>query len=108
MEIFSLFTKAKIDDGVDEFRGTKDAVLLDVRTPAEYAEGHIPGSRNISLDNLSAVQTEIPQKDTPLFVHCRSGARSRQAVSFLKRMGYSNVKNIGGILDYHGEVERDR
>lgn len=94
MEIFSLFTKAKIDDGVDEFRGTKDAVLLDVRTPAEYAEGHIPGSRNISLDNLSAVQTEIPQKDTPLFVHCRSRRQKQTSRILSQKNGVIPMQKI--------------
>ena len=45
-------------------------------------------------------------KDTPLFVYCHSGARSSQAVRALTRMGYNNVKNIGGIAAYTGEVER--
>jgi len=48
----------------------------------------------------------VDNKDAPLFVHCLSGARSRQAATVLKQMGYTNVTNIGGIADYHGKVER--
>ena len=47
-----------------------------------------------------------PNKDTPLFVYCHSGARSSQAVGQLARMGYTRVKNIGGIAAYQGKVER--
>ena len=49
---------------------------------------------------------EVADLDTPLFVYCHSGARSREAVSMLERMGYSKAKNIGGITAYKGEVER--
>ena len=48
----------------------------------------------------------IDNKATPIFVHCLSGARSRQAAAILKQMGYTNVKNIGGISAYAGKVER--
>ena len=78
------------------------SILLDVRTPEEYAEGHIPGGQNLPLQNIDKATYIIDNKDTPLFVHCLSGGRSRQAAT----MGYTNVTNIGGIADYHGKVER--
>ena len=81
------------------------AVLLDVRTPQEYREGHIPGSQNVPLQQLDKVEEVTENKDTVLYVYCRSGARSRQAVSLLKHMGYTNVHNIGGIAAYSGKVE---
>ena len=63
---------------LERFRSTPGAVLLDVRTPEEYAAGHIPGSRNVPLDELH--WSELPEDPgTPLFVCCLSGARSRQA-----------------------------
>jgi phage shock protein E len=101
-----LFARPGIDAGVQEFLNTPDAVLLDVRTPPEYAEGRIEGSVNIPLDMLGNIDVQIPDKNTPLFVYCRSGARSGQAVSHLKRAGYRNAKNIGGIMNYHGKVVR--
>lgn len=101
------FLKAPdINRGVEEFKTTDRAVLLDVRTPGEYREGHIPGSKNIPLQTLDETQEIIENKDTPIFVHCLSGGRSRQATAILQQMGYSNVKNIGGISAYRGKVER--
>ena len=102
----ALFTAAAdINKGVEEFRATPGAILLDVRTPEEYKEAHIPGSLSIPLAALPARYSELGATDTPLFVHCLSGGRSGQAVSFLKRAGYTNVKNIGGINAYRGKVE---
>ena len=102
-----LFTfTPKIDEGVAEFRATPNALLVDVRTPEEYAEGHIPGSVNIPLAALPARMDELGELDRPLFVHCLSGGRSGQAVMFLKREGFTNVKNIGGINAYTGKVEK--
>ena len=82
------------------------AVLLDVRTPDEYRQGHIPGSKNVPLQSIDKVTVMINNKATPIFVHCLSGARSRQAAAILQQMGYTNVKNIGGISAYAGKVER--
>ena len=98
-------TAVDINKGVDEFRATPGAILLDVRTSEEYKEGHIPGSISIPLAALPARYSELGAADTPLFVHCLSGGRSGQAVSFLKSVGYTNVKNIGGINAYRGKVE---
>ena len=95
-----------INQGVKEYSATDDAVLLDVRTPGEYREGHIPGSKNVPLQSIDKVGDIIENKGTPIFVHCLSGARSRQATAVLQQMGYSNVKNIGGISAYTGKVER--
>ena len=106
MALFNLAGGADINAGVKEFESTEGAVLLDVRTVDEYAEGHIPGSINIPLDTVASGLERIPDKDTPLFVHCLSGGRSGKAVAFLKKLGYTQVKNIGGINLYNGPVER--
>lgn len=105
MGFFDFLLGPDINQGLQEYAATPGAVLLDVRTPQEYREGHIPGSKNIPLYELRQTQ-EAAGKDTPLFVYCHSGARSREAVSMLERMGYTKVKNIGGITAYKGEVER--
>lgn len=97
---------ADVNQGVAEYHKTPGAILLDVRTPQEYREGHIPGSNNVPLHALEQITSIAADKDTPLFVYCHSGSRSRQAVSVLQQMGYSNVKNIGGISSYTGKVER--
>ena len=105
MGIFDFFKQPDINQGVQEYKNTAGAVLLDVRSPQEYREGHIPGSQNVPLQQLDQVQEVTEKKDTVLYVYCRSGARSRQAVSLLKHMGYTNVHNIGGIAAYSGKVE---
>lgn len=97
---------ADINQGVAEYHQTPGAILLDVRTPQEYREGHISDSKNIPLHALEQITPIAADKDTPLFVYCHSGSRSRQAVSVLQQMGYSNAKNIGGISSYMGKVER--
>ena len=105
MGIFDFFKQPDINQGVQEYKNTANAVLLDVRSPQEYREGHIPGSQNVPLQQLDKVEEVTENKDTVLYVYCRSGARSRQAVSLLKHMGYTNVHNIGGIAAYSGKVE---
>ena len=98
--------KESLDAAVVRFHETPGAVLLDVRTPDEYNEGHIPGSKNVALQAIERVTEVIPEKETPVFVYCRSGARSGRAVAAMKQMGYTKAENIGGIMEYHGELER--
>lgn len=105
MGLFNFLHNPDINQGLKEYHETPSAVLLDVRTPPEYREGHIPGSKNIPLQKISGISGADIGKERPLFVYCHSGARSRQAVSTLQRMGYLNVKNIGGISAYTGKVE---
>ena len=106
MSFFDLFKQPDVNRGVEEYQSTSGAVLLDVRTPEEYRQGHIPGSKNVPLQSIDKVAGMIDNKATPIFVHCLSGARSRQAAAILEQMGYTNVKNIGGISAYAGKVER--
>ena len=105
MGIFDFFKQPDINQGVQEYKNTAGAVLLDVRSLQEYREGHVPGSQNVPLQQLDKAEEVTENKDTVLYVYCRSGARSRQAVSLLKHMGYTNVHNIGGIAAYSGKVE---
>ncbi|MGF7017885.1 phage shock protein E [Lachnospiraceae bacterium PF1-21] len=104
--MFGLFKRGNINKGVDEFKVTNGAVLLDVRTKEEYEDGHVPGSKNINVAEIEKISYLVDNRATPLFVHCLSGARSSRAVSALKNMGYTNVKNIGGISSYKGTIEK--
>jgi rhodanese-related sulfurtransferase len=97
--------KSPIDKGVERFRKTPGAVLLDVRTVEEYASSHILGSTNIPLQQIQDVEIVVTDKNTPLFVYCRSGRRSGEATTWLKNAGYTDVTNIGGIIYYKGELE---
>ena len=103
---FDFLKKPDFNEGLETYKNTKDAVLLDVRTPEEFSEGRVPGSRNLPLQNIDTAEEAVKDKDTPLFVYCYSGARSRQAVNRLQKMGYTSVTNIGGISAYSGKVER--
>ena len=105
MGFFDFFTGPDINQGLKEYHEASGAVLLDVRTPEEYRDGHIPGSRNLPLQSLEQAGKIIQNRNTPVFVYCRSGSRSSQARSILSRMGYSNVKNLGGIISYSGQIE---
>jgi rhodanese-related sulfurtransferase len=72
-------------------------LLIDVRTPGEYAAGHIAGSVNIPVEELAGRLDEVPQ-GTPIVVYCRSGNRSATASRILVDAGYSNVYDLGGII----------
>ena len=106
MSIFDFFKQPDINKGLKEYAEAENAVLLDVRTPQEYGEGHIPGSKNVPLQTIDKVRSVVENKDTELFVYCYSGGRSRQAAAALGQMGYTHVQNIGGIAAYQGKVER--
>lgn len=106
MALFHFFTKLNVNEGIKAFEQNPNAILLDVRTEEEYAEGHIKNSKNIPLQTIENVTGEIPDKSTLLYVYCRSGVRSAKAVNALKKLGYTNAIDIGGILSYNGEIVR--
>jgi phage shock protein E len=75
------------------------AAIVDVRSPAEFKSGHVPGAVNISLDNVrEGVSRRFPDKDGALLLHCLSGTRSAMAARVLKAGGYTRVFNLGSIL----------
>ena len=81
-------------------------IILDVRTQAEYDEGHIPGAVLIPNTEIEdRAEGELPDKDQLILVYCRSGNRSKQASQILARLGYTNIKEFGGIIDWPYEVE---
>lgn len=71
--------------------------LLDVRTPEEFAEGHVPGARNIPVAEIEARAAEVP-KDRPVVVYCRSGARVKRANAILRERGYANLVEMEGSM----------
>ena len=85
----------------------QEAIVIDVRTPAEYRAGHIPGVANIPLDQLSARAMEVPHQGQVLLI-CRSGNRSAQATKLLREQGWDNVYNITkGMSDWPGPVVKE-
>ena len=92
-------------DRLKEFYALENAILIDVRQPDEFEKGRIPGARNVPSQKLRDFSLEVTDKDTPIYVYCLSGARSARAVRALRGVGFTNVIDLGGILDYTGEQE---
>ena len=80
-------------------------VIVDVRNQDEYDGGHIPNARLVPLPLLQDIAVEkLPDKSQLLLVYCRSGVRSKKAASILVSLGYTNIKEFGGIIDWPYEV----
>ena len=81
-------------------------IILDVRTQEEYDQGHIPGAIVISHEEIAEKAKEVlTEKDQLILVYCRSGRRSKIAAEALVELGYTNIKEFGGIIDWPYEVE---
>ncbi|MGN0243627.1 MAG: rhodanese-like domain-containing protein [Lachnospiraceae bacterium] len=98
MSLFDMFKQPDMNTGVEEFKKSKNAILLDVRTAEEYSEGHIEGSVNIPLQSIQNVRIQIPDLNRKIYVHCLSGSRSARAASMLKAMGYLDVTILEGLV----------
>ena len=81
-------------------------IILDVRTQEEYDESHIPGAIVIPNTEIETrAEQELTDKGQMILVYCRSGRRSKQAAEILVTLGYTNIKEFGGIIDWPYEVE---
>lgn len=101
------FRKPDINDGIELFKNTPNAVLVDVRNKDEFEMGRIEGSVNVPLNKLSQLE-KYAEKDTPVFLYCLNGARAARATKRLKRKGYTNVVNLGGVRGYKGGIDHGR
>ena len=82
-------------------------IIIDARTQSEYDEGHIPGAILIPEYEIANKADELPKdKDQLILVYCRSGRRSKIAAQALVELGYTNVKEFGGIIDWKYEIEQ--
>ena len=80
-------------------------VVLDVRTEEEFAQGHIPGAILIpDYEIREEAESSLPDKDALILVYCRSGRRSKNAAQILAELGYTNIREFGGILDWPYET----
>ena len=101
------YTKITMTEAKEIFATDGDYIILDVRRADEFAEGHIPGAINIANEDIGTTEPELlPDKEQSIYVYCRSGNRSKQASSKLAAMGYTNIIEFGGIIDWTGEIER--
>ena len=83
----------------------QDYLILDVRSPEEFAEGHIPHAINIPMDRIGEEPPqELPDRNQMIFVYCVKGIRSMNVANRLAHMGYKNIIEMGGIQDWHGEI----
>ena len=80
-------------------------IIIDARTQEEYDQGHIPGAILIpEYEIADRAEKELPDKDQLILVYCRSGRRSKIAAEELVKLGYTNVKEFGGIIDWEYEI----
>ena len=106
MGILGLLGAPDINEGLKEYMAEERAVLLDAREPDEYAKGHVKGSINLPLAQFAKAESMITDKTMPIYVYCHGGGRSKKMVMGLTKLGFEKVVNIGGIIDYKGQLEK--
>lgn len=85
----------------DYIKNNPNSVVIDVRSRKEFSEWHIPGAYNIPLNNIKEeIQRVVPNKEKEIIVYCQTGTRSMKAAQILDKLGYKNVKNLDGGLNY--------
>ena len=101
------YRQISMDEAVDMMKKESGYIILDVRRPDEYAAGHIPGAINLPNEDIGSNEIKIlPNKSQLILVYCRSGRRSKEASEKLVKLGYINIVEFGGILDWKGDIER--
>ena len=99
------YRQVSMDEAIAMMEEKNDYIILDVRTPEEFAEKHIPDAINIPNETIGTEEIpELPDKEQLILVYCRSGNRSKQASEKLVRLGYTNIVEFGGINDWPGET----
>ena len=94
-----------MDEAIVMMAEESNYIILDVRTPEEFSEKHIPGAINIPNETIGTEEVpELPDKDQLILIYCRSGNRSKQASEKLVRLGYTNIVEFGGINDWPGDT----
>ena len=99
------YRQVNMDEAITMMEEESGYIILDVRTPEEFAEKHIPGAINVANETIGTDEIpELPDKDQLILVYCRSGNRSKQASEKLVALGYTNIVEFGGINDWPGET----
>ena len=99
------YRQVNMDEAITMMEEGSGYIILDVRTPGEFEEKHIPGAINVANETIGTDEIpELPDKDQLILVYCRSGNRSKQASEKLAALGYTNVVEFGGINDWPGEL----
>lgn len=102
------FKTLSMAEGIEMAKGNPKAVIVDVRRDDEYKAGHIPGALLLTLEKITkeSAAKVLPDKSQMIFIYCRSGRRSKIAANKLLDLGYTNLIEFGGIMDYTGPVEK--
>ncbi len=96
-------------DAMEIMESESNYIILDVRTPGEFAAGHIPGAINVPNESIAEQEpSKLPDKNQLILVYCRSGSRSKRASEKLAKIGYTNIVEFGGINQWTGEVIKDK
>ena len=99
------YTQISQDEAMKMMQEQTDYMIVDVRRPDEFAEGHIAGAVNVPNETIEDEAPDaLPDKEQTLFIYCRSGNRSKEASQKLADMGYTNVFEFGGINTWEGEI----
>ena len=99
------YRQVTMEEAIAMMEAESGYILLDVRTPQEFRDRHIPGAINVPNEDIGTGKIlELPDKGQLILVYCRSGNRSKQASEKLAALGYTNVVEFGGINDWPGEV----
>jgi rhodanese-related sulfurtransferase len=102
------YRQITMDEAVVMMAQETGYIILDVRRPDEFAAGHIPNAINVPNETIGTDEIpELPNKDQLIMVYCRSGRRSKEASEKLVKLGYTNIVEFGGILDWKGEIATD-
>ena len=100
------YTSISMEEAKEHFSKEGSYVIVDVRRADEFASGHIPGAINIANEDIRDEEPkELTDKEQLIYVYCRSGRRSKEAAATLAALGYKNIVECGGILDWTGDIE---
>ena len=101
------YRQITMDEAVVMMKEKENYIILDVRRKEEFDEGHIPGAINVANEEIGSVEIEeLPDKNQLILVYCRSGRRSKEASEKLVKLGYTDIVEFGGIIDWKGEIEK--
>ena len=104
-EQINTYRQIGVDEAIAMMAQESDYIILDVRRPDEFAGEHIPHAINVPNESIGTAEIpDLPHKDQLIMVYCRSGRRSKEASEKLVKLGYTNIVEFGGILDWTGQV----
>ena len=102
------YRQISMDEAVTMMAQETGYIILDVRRLDEFAAGHIPKAINVPNETIGTADIpELPDKNQLIMVYCRSGRRSKEAAEKLVKLGYTNIVEFGGIIDWKGEIVTD-